>query len=134
MRRTKRLRVHAAVDREAGGDHPDTVDALNGFPVACVDGDGDGYGSPASPGCAHFDLDCDDTNGSVHPDATEIPGNGLDDDCNTATPGACEGTQSANAAVGGAGRLEGRASAPVDLGLYLVPAAALVLAGRGRRW
>ncbi|MBK7975500.1 MAG: hypothetical protein IPK07_20195 [Deltaproteobacteria bacterium] len=61
------------VDFYEVGDLFDTVDALNGFPVACVDGDGDGYGSPASPGCAHFDLDCDDTNGSVHPDATGSP-------------------------------------------------------------
>jgi len=121
------------VDFYEVGDLFDTVDALNGFPVACVDGDGDGYGSPASPGCAHFELDCDDTNGSVHPDATEIPGNGIDDDCNAATPGACEGTQSANAAVSAAGRSETRASAPIDLGLYLVPAAALVLAWRRAR-
>ena len=48
---------------------------------SCFDGDGDGYGSPASPDCAHPGLDCDDGNSNINPGATEICGNGLDDDC-----------------------------------------------------
>ncbi len=55
----------------------------------CLDLDGDGYGNPASPACAHAALDCLDTNANVNPGRTEIPGNGLDDDCNPATPGGC---------------------------------------------
>ncbi len=41
-----------------------------------VDADGDGYNS---------DNDCDDTNADINPGQTEIPYNGLDDDCNSAT-------------------------------------------------
>jgi len=48
-------------------------DALLGAPV---DADGDGYSS----GC-----DCDETNPDVNPGQTEIPGNGLDDDCDPST-------------------------------------------------
>ena len=45
------------------------------------DGDGDGFGwSPESPD------DCDDTDLAVNPGATEVLGNGIDDDCNSATP------------------------------------------------
>jgi hypothetical protein len=40
--------------------------------IVLVDNDGDGYTN---------DVDCDDNNPSVNPGATEIPDNGLDDDC-----------------------------------------------------
>ncbi len=42
------------------------------------DADGDGYVS-----CA----DCDDTDAQVHPDAVEVCGNGVDDDCDSRAPG-----------------------------------------------
>jgi len=53
-----------------------------------ADDDGDGFGDPASTttGCEQptgyvdDDTDCDDRNGDVHPDATEVC-NGVDDDC-----------------------------------------------------
>lgn len=53
------------------------------------DADGDGFGDPNSTatGCtipAGFvsnNLDCDDTNPNINPDATDIPDNGIDEDC-----------------------------------------------------
>ncbi len=44
--------------------------------IPAVDLDGDGFFS---------DVDCDDTNPEVNSDATEIPYNGIDDDCDEAT-------------------------------------------------
>jgi len=59
-----------------------------------IDADGDGFGSSAlrveactaPEGFVADHTDCDDTNPAVHPGATEIEGNGIDDDCNPATP------------------------------------------------
>jgi hypothetical protein len=50
-------------------------------PADCIDSDGDGYGTNCAAG-----EDCDDTRAEVNPSRTEIPGNGLDDDCNPLTP------------------------------------------------
>ncbi len=58
--------------------------------LVCTDGDGDGYGNPGSAACPNGSAtDCNDGNAAVNPGATEIPGNGVDDDCNAATPGGC---------------------------------------------
>ena len=48
---------------------------LGGCPTA--DADGDGFEAPA---------DCDDADPAVHPDATEVCDNGLDDNCDGAAP------------------------------------------------
>ena len=47
---------------------------------SCNDSDGDGYNSASCGG-----TDCDDSDAAINPGQTEIPGNNLDDDCNSAT-------------------------------------------------
>ncbi len=55
-----------------------------------ADSDGDGYGNPekTKTSCDKPDnyvsdnTDCDDTNAEVHPNAREIIGNDIDDNCN----------------------------------------------------
>ncbi|TVZ59433.1 putative secreted protein (Por secretion system target) [Flavobacteriaceae bacterium MAR_2010_105] len=83
--------------------HPGATDIVaNGIDENCdgmfqwyQDNDGDGYGttvvvqsSNSSPGAGESNVstDCDDTNSSVNPGMTEVPDNGLDDDCNPTTP------------------------------------------------
>ena len=45
----------------------------------CSDGDGDGFGSACDMG-----LDCDDLDVSVHPQAVDVEGDGVDQDCSGA--------------------------------------------------
>ena len=55
--------------------------------------DGDGYGNTSvseiqctpSPGFVAANGDCDDTNSAIHPNASEVCGNGVDDDCDGLT-------------------------------------------------
>ena len=49
------------------------------------DKDGDGYYFPVAFG-ANAAPDCDDSHADVNSGRAEIPGNGIDDDCNPATP------------------------------------------------
>ena len=58
-----------------------------GLTHKCVDDDGDGYTKYlAATGCPNEGLDCNDYDPDVNPGATEIPGNGIDDDCDPSTP------------------------------------------------
>ncbi|MBN1842126.1 MAG: putative metal-binding motif-containing protein, partial [Deltaproteobacteria bacterium] len=55
-------------------------------PPVCQDNDKDGYGNPGVTSCPNGpQTDCNDTDSSVHPGATEVPYNGKDDDCNLTT-------------------------------------------------
>ena len=64
----------------------DGVDARRCF----LDTDGDGYGSPTviaandciTAGLSTRDDDCDDAQGGIHPNATEVAGDSIDQDCN----------------------------------------------------
>jgi hypothetical protein len=74
---------------------PDFIDCndddknILGPKVYYADSDGDGYGDPnntaffcdGNAGYVSNNSDCDDTNPNIHPGATEIAGNGIDDDC-----------------------------------------------------
>ena len=75
------------IDNDCDGtvDEDDAVDAPTWF----EDGDGDGYGDPTSTtdacaapsGYTDDDTDCDDGDGSVHPLAGDVYGDGDDTDC-----------------------------------------------------
>ncbi len=52
---------------------------------ACLDADGDGYGSPGGGGDACLGSDCADTDPTIHPGVAESPCDGIDNDCNGAT-------------------------------------------------
>ncbi|MDH3403538.1 MAG: MopE-related protein [Acidobacteriota bacterium] len=60
------------------------VDAADPDCAVCTDNDGDGFGFPASQVCPFPNEDCDDTDPSVNPNATEICDNFIDDDCDGA--------------------------------------------------
>jgi large repetitive protein len=68
-----------------------TIDENNVFVSYYADFDGDGFGNPNNPATScngapnNYILnntDCDDGNSSINPNATEIVGNNIDDNCN----------------------------------------------------
>lgn len=99
-------------DDDAPGVHPGAAEACNGLDDNCdgavdegapadaptwyadADGDGVGAAAPTWVGCVApagwvpTGDDCDDADPAVHPEAAEICGNGLDDDCD-GLPGDC---------------------------------------------
>jgi len=95
-------------------------DDCNAATPDCVDADHDGFGGTFSALCPHEGIDCDDHDPARNPGLVEIPGNGVDDDCDpdTPLPTSCNPEpQSALASVGGG--LHARSGASVDLPLYL---------------
>jgi hypothetical protein len=79
----------ANVDEDCNGfADDDDPNGATGKTLFYVDADADGYGTGAGvlrcdggPGYAPTNGDCDDTNASVHPGATEVVGDGIDEDC-----------------------------------------------------
>lgn len=84
----------------------DSVAVFINRPGTCPDLDEDGYGDPASLFCTHGELDCDDSNPDVNPGMPEIPGNGIDDDCDPTTPAYPEPANTIAASYGARSLLE----------------------------
>jgi len=79
MESTARDLGNAGYDSTYGWGLVQAAAALGGG--ACTDADGDGY-------CVS-EGDCNDANGAVNPGATEVCGNGIDDDCDTQVDEGC---------------------------------------------
>lgn len=70
------------------GSNADVVrlDCLGG----CPDVDGDGFGDPGNASCSGgLASDCNDGNAAIFPGAVELPGNGIDENCDGSL-GACD--------------------------------------------
>lgn len=64
----------------------DVYISIFGLTGRCFDYDGDGYTKyNNAAGCPNVGLDCNDFVADINPGATELPGNGINDDCNIFT-------------------------------------------------
>ncbi len=83
--------VHPGAEEIAGDGIDQNCDGSDSA-VCYTDADGDGHGDVTAPldsadgdcddaGEAATGLDCDDSEASVHPDAVEVPDDGVDQDC-----------------------------------------------------
>jgi gliding motility-associated-like protein len=78
------------IDNDCDGLIDDADDSLANATAWYNDVDGDGYGDPmdevtscnAPTGYIADDSDCDDSDANINPDGTEIPNDGIDQDCN----------------------------------------------------
>ncbi len=87
------IEVCDGVDNNCDGDADDLDPDLDVTTASAwwVDADGDTFGRPGSetqsctvpPGAATRAGDCNDNDPSVNPDADDIPGDGIDQDCDT---------------------------------------------------
>ncbi|MEZ4313116.1 MAG: putative metal-binding motif-containing protein [Polyangiaceae bacterium] len=91
----------------AGGLMSLTLMACYGIAYTCenqVDKDGDGFFTSTDPNCdiPSFELDCNDDDANIHPDAPDTVGDGVDQNC--------DGVDG-DAGTGGAGGTGGTAGA-----------------------
>jgi len=68
------LGLAAACDKDDTGLDPQPAYGVTVVDTGGIDNDGDGY--------AESDGDCDDTDATIHPDAEETAGDGIDSNCN----------------------------------------------------
>jgi len=86
-----RIQACGNCDADSDNEWCNTIDCattgkicLNGTchnSINCADADNDGYGAIGSTGCAQSGVDCNNNNAAIHPNAAEICGNGIDEDC-----------------------------------------------------